>query len=110
MDDDPTSRHRLFAAALERADWSVRQAWLGYFALSGTCDIFDIEGFVEGLVTIDAHEQDVLAVALNERLHELYLERQVPYLHTVESDAGTPSALAALADLFARADEPGVDR
>jgi hypothetical protein len=100
MGDDTNSRHSLFAAACDRAEWSVRQAWLAYFALGGQCDIFDVEGFLEGLVTLRAHEQDVLAVALNERLHDLYLARCVPYLQTGTSDpVPAASAVEALADL-----------
>ena len=59
---------------------------------------------LEGLVTLGAHEQDVLAVALNERLQDLSLARLVPYLHTEGSDpAPSPTATEALTDLLAQA-------
>jgi hypothetical protein len=104
MGQDSSSRHHLFAAALGRAGWSLRQAWLGYFALGGRCDVVDVEAFLEGLMTIDAYEQDVLAVALNERLHDLYLDGRVPYLHG--DDAGStplPVAAEVLTELIAQA-------
>jgi hypothetical protein len=110
MGDDTSTRHLLFAAAFAQAGWNVRQAWLSYFALGGSCDIFDIEAFLEGLVTIAAHEQDVLAVAFNERLHELYLEHRVPYLHTDAPDPRlSPTAMQALTELFAQAEEESAD-
>lgn len=93
MGDDTSTRHALFAAACDRAEWSVREAWLSYFALGGQCDIFDVEGFLVGLVTLGVHEQDVLAVALNERLRDLYLDRCVPYLQTATPDP-TPATTA----------------
>jgi hypothetical protein len=107
MGNDTTSRHLLFAAACNQAGWSVRQAWLGYFALGGLCDIFDVEAFLEGLVTIGPHEQDVLAVALNERLHDVYLGHLVPYLYTDDDLLSSPTVAEALTDLLAQA---GQDR
>ena len=105
MGNDISSRHRLFATACHQAGWSVRQAWLGYVSLGGRCDIFDVEAFLEGLVMLGAHEQDVLAVALNERLQDLYLGRLVPYLHTDGLDpASSPTATEALTELLAQAE------
>ena len=101
MGDGTGSRYHLFAAACERAEWSARQAWLGYFALSGRNDLFDIDAFLEGLTTLDAHEQDVLAVALNERLHDLYLHRCVPYLLTEAQDpVPGPTPVQTLTELL----------
>ena len=110
MDGDSSSRHHIFAAAFDRAGWSLRQAWLSYFALGGRCDIVDVEAFLEGLVTIEAHEQDVLAVAFNERLYDLYLDRRVPYLH--DAAAGStplPTAAEVLTDLIAQAEQNRTD-
>jgi hypothetical protein len=107
MGSDTFHRHRLFAAAFDRADWTVRQAWLSYLALGGHGDFFDVEAFLEGLVTMGAHEQDVLAVALNERLQDLYRERLVPYLLAREPEPTFPTAVEALAGLLEQADHPG---
>jgi hypothetical protein len=105
MGNDTSSRHHLFVVAFGRADWSVRQAWLSYLALGGRGDFFDVEAFLEGLVTMGAHEQDVLAVALNERLDDLYRECLVPYLLTDAYGPASPvTAVEALADLF---EQPG---
>jgi hypothetical protein len=109
MGNDTTSRHLLFADACSRAGWNARQAWLSYLALGGLCDIFDVEAFLEGLVTLDANEQDVLAVALNERLHDLYVGQLVPYLHTLGAAPSSPSVAEALTDLLAQAERDRAD-
>jgi len=63
-----------------RADLTVQQLWLHYVALGGTCDVFDLDAFLQGLTTLAPVEQDVLAHALNEHLDDLYRAAQVPYL------------------------------
>jgi len=81
---DPTPRHQLFEAARIRADWSVQQLWVGYLALGGSCDAFDIEAFLQGLGPLGDPHQDILANALNERLDDLYLAVKVPYLDVLD--------------------------
>ena len=81
---EASPRHQLFQAARLSAEWSIQQLWVGYLALGGTSDAFDIEAFLHGLAPLDNSQQDVLASAVNERLDDLYLTAQVPYLATVE--------------------------
>ena len=61
----------------------MQQLWVGYLALGGTRDAFDIEAYLHGLGSLSDDQQDVLANAVNERLDDLYLSAQVPYLTTV---------------------------
>lgn len=105
MGEDLDRRSRLFATALERGDWTTRQAWLGYLALGGGSDFFGVDAFLAGLGALDAHEQDVLAVALNERLRDVYLSACVPYLLPgVSVPAPGPTPVEALAELLAQQD------
>lgn len=83
-ESDP--RYLLFDAACVRAEWTAQQLWLGYLALGGTSDAFEIEAYLAGLTTLEVHQQDVLAVALNERLYDLYLADRVPYLFDGSTD------------------------
>ncbi len=76
----PISRPHLFEAARTRAAWSIQQLWVGYLALGGRSDAFDVEAFLHGLGPLDDAEQDVLANAVNERLEDVYLAARVPYL------------------------------
>ena len=76
------SRHLLFEAARARADWTIQQLWVGYLALGGTGDAFDIEAYLNGLGPLSDDQQDALANAVNERLDDLHRTAHVPYLTT----------------------------
>ena len=76
-------RHHLFEAARTRAGWTVQQMWVGYLAVGGSRDVFDIEAYLYGLGPLSDHQQDILANAVNERLDDLYRAACVPYLATL---------------------------
>lgn len=78
------SRHHLFETARIRAEWSIQQLWVGYLAVGGTRDAFDIEAYLHGLGPLSEDQQEVLANAVNERLDDLYLAVRVPYLAAIE--------------------------
>jgi hypothetical protein len=84
------SRYQLFETARSRAGWSGQQLWVAYLAVGGTGDAFEIDAFLQGLAPLTPGQQDALAAAVNERLVELYLAAQVPYLHPVGS-VGEPA-------------------
>jgi len=78
----------------------VDELWLRYLALTGTCDVFELDAFLNDLTVWMDHEQNVLACALNERLDELYEAVRVPYL--LSSPTSTPEEpLAVLHELLA---------
>ncbi|MFL6065996.1 MAG: hypothetical protein ACJ72G_15130 [Friedmanniella sp.] len=77
---EPPSRHELFDAARQRAEWTVEQLWIHYLALGGTLLVFDVEAYLSGLMPMPPGQQDVLACALNERLADLYQAARVPYV------------------------------
>jgi hypothetical protein len=79
---DPGSRHHLFHRALERSGWDVRQLWLAAVALGGKVGLLDLEAFLYGLTLLPPDQQDVVAVALNERLADLYRSAMISYLTT----------------------------
>ena len=78
-------RHRHMDAARVRAELTVPDLWLRYVALGGTGDAFDLDGYLQGLVSLEIFQQDVLAQALNEALEECYRANRVP-LSTRPSD------------------------
>jgi hypothetical protein len=78
-------RHRHMDAARVRAELTVPDLWLRYVALGGTADAFDLDGYLQGLVSLEIFQQDVLAQALNEALEECYRANRVP-LSTRPSD------------------------
>ena len=85
---DTTDRRRIFRAARERGELTVQELWLRYLALGGNGDVFDIDGYLQGLLPLDTHQQDILAVALNERLDEVYRAARIPLSTTRPDDAG----------------------
>jgi hypothetical protein len=86
--DEPSSRHLLFEAARRSADWTVDQLWLHYLALGGTVAVFDLDGYLAGLMPMPAPQQDVLACTLNERLTDLHQPTRLPYLTALTSWPG----------------------
>ena len=59
-------------AARGRAELTVQDLWLRYVALGGTCDAFDLGGYLQGLLPLGTFQQDIIAQALNEALEESY--------------------------------------
>jgi hypothetical protein len=73
-----TERHELVQAARVRAELTVSELWLRYVALGGNGDLFDVDAYLSGLLPLGPFDQDVLAVAVNERLEEVYRAARVP--------------------------------
>jgi hypothetical protein len=94
---DHDSRHHLFDRALRRADWTPRELWLAAISRGGTVSVLDLDAFLYGLNSLPPDQQDVLALALNERLSDLYESAKVPYLATPgSSDSPAENPLAVL--------------
>jgi anti-anti-sigma factor len=50
---------------------SVRELFIDYFALGGTANLGEIAAHVQGVAELDDHQQDIAALAVNERLAEI---------------------------------------
>jgi hypothetical protein len=87
-------RHERLEAARLRAELSVPELWLRYVALGGNGDILDLDAYLHGLQALGSFDQTVLAVAVNERLEELYRAARVP----LENSAPTPPVAPAPPD------------
>jgi hypothetical protein len=90
-------RHRRMDAARVRAELSVQDLWLRYVALGGTGDAFDLDGYLQGLVPLEAFQQDILAQAINESLEDWYRSCRIP-LSTPPADHADDDRLSALID------------
>jgi hypothetical protein len=75
---DTDDRHRRCEAARVRGELSVHELWLRYLALGGNGDVFDVDGYLQGLLPLARSEEVILAVALNERLDEVYRAARIP--------------------------------
>ena len=76
-------QRRLLELARERAGLTLEQLWRRYFALGGSTGLVEVEAYVQGLLPLPPLEQDLLALAVNERLDELTWRRRVPYSRTI---------------------------
>lgn len=63
-----------------RADLSVDQLWLRYFELGGVAGLVEVEAFLQRLMPLSGYQHDVLVHAVNERLVEVGLVGDLPYL------------------------------
>jgi len=80
-------RHEQVEAARIRAELAVSELWLRYVALGGNGDLFDVDAYLAGLLPLSNFDQNALAVAVNERLEEIYRTARVP-LDTPPGPAG----------------------
>ena len=71
-------RHEQVEAARIRAELAVSELWLRYVALGGNGDLFDVDAYLAGLLPLSNFDQNALAVAVNERLEEIYRTARVP--------------------------------
>ena len=102
-------RHRHMDATRVRAELTVQDLWLRYVALGGTGDAFDLDGYLQGLVPLEAFQQDVLAQALNEALEDDYRAYVVPLSFPPSVDAGDGKLSRLIADLLGGRPPAGQD-
>ena len=75
---DTEDRYRKCETARVRGELTVQELWLRYLAMGGNHDAFDIDAYLQGLLALETSEEHVLAVALNERLEEVYRAALIP--------------------------------
>ncbi|RZU31565.1 PP2C family protein-serine/threonine phosphatase [Blastococcus saxobsidens] len=87
-------------AGFSRAELTLEQLWVRYFALGGTADLTDLDAYLHGLSTLPDAQCDLLAHAVNERLDELFTRHRVPYTRAIRQNRPATGTLAALATLL----------
>jgi hypothetical protein len=98
------------ARAFQRAQLTVDELWMRYFALGGDAGLFDVDAYLHGLAVLPGTQRDILAHAVNERLDELTWVDRASYSRTVrECDPGS-GPLAALVELLEGAELAPPDR
>ena len=58
---------------------SVADLWVRYFALGGMNAVLELEAILYGALISNAHNRDIMAVALNERFFELGRDHPIGY-------------------------------
>lgn len=89
--NEPEQRRRL-RAAMKVADITVGELWLKYFSVAGDAGEYEVEAYLQGLLSLPPLQRDLLALAANELIDEL------PRPHAPYSD-----------DLTTRSDIPETD-
>lgn len=75
----PDEDRRRLVKAFESSQLRIEELWLAYYALGGNAGRYEVEAYLAGLMPLSAHEHNVLAQAVNERLAELPPPPRAPY-------------------------------
>ena len=89
--------------AFRHADLTLEELWLRYFALGGDADLMTVDAHLEGLLPLPRAQVDMVALAINERLDELFAQRRAPYSREIRQGRPATGPLAALVQLLAAA-------
>jgi hypothetical protein len=92
-------RHGI-ASALHRADLTLDELWMRYFALGGTAGLMEVEAYLHELMPLPAGQRDMLAHAVNERLRELTPAGPAPYSRGLREGTPQRGPLTALVGLL----------
>ena len=65
MGFEPEERSQL-NRTLKDADITVAELWLQYFGMSGTAGEYEVQAYVEGLISLPALQRGLLAMAARE--------------------------------------------
>jgi hypothetical protein len=68
MGFDPTEpeQRRQLRAALQGVDITVGELWLNYFSIGGAVGEYEVEAYLQGLLSLPKMQRDLLAMAANE--------------------------------------------
>ena len=80
MAEDRQERGRLqLEAGLTRSGLSYQELWWRQVAVGGDASPLELEAYLLGLLSIDPHQHDVIAQALNEYFLDRGEDHPVPY-------------------------------
>jgi hypothetical protein len=90
MGFDPTEpeQRRQLRAALQAVDLTVGELWLNYFSIGGAAGEYEVEAYLQGLLSLPMMQRDLLAMAANE-LIDAVTRLRAPYADDL---AGSPDA------------------
>lgn len=84
---EPEQRRRL-QAALAAAQVSTGDLWLYYFGIGGSVGEYEVEAYLQGLLSLPELQRDLLAMAANELFND-HAGPRAPY--SDELGSGDPS-------------------
>ena len=87
-ENSPQQAQSTLAGCFAASRISLRDLWFDYFALGGNAGRYEVEAYLAGLMPMSAHEHNVLAQAINERLADAPLPTRAPYRPLDEAPEG----------------------
>jgi hypothetical protein len=66
---EPEQRSQL-KQALDAADITVGELWLRYFSMTGSVGEYEVQAYLQGLISLPVIQRDLLAMACNEIIGE----------------------------------------
>ena len=103
--NEPEQRRRL-RSALKAADILVSELWLKYFGMSGDAGEYEVEAYLQGLLSLPPVQRDLLALAANELIDDLP-RPHAPYSDDFDGDpASGPETADSLDEGSGRQTEP----
>ncbi|RKO21620.1 hypothetical protein D7Z96_16165 [Pseudarthrobacter phenanthrenivorans] len=66
---EPEQRNRL-GATMTDADITVGELWLRYFGMGGSAGEYEVNAYLQGLISLPVPQRDLLAMAANELVDE----------------------------------------
>ena len=70
---------RVLEGGRTSAGLTLPELWIRYFGLGGMSSPLEVDAYLQGALLPTAHEYDVLAHAINERMVELGGDHPIPY-------------------------------
>ena len=90
FDPHEPQQQRMLAAAMKSAQINVGELWLKYFSLGGEVGEYEVEAYLQGLLSLPVLQRDLLAMAANE-LIDTSPHGRAPYSDELGSpDGGSP--------------------
>jgi hypothetical protein len=71
FDPHESKQQQALRAVLKAEDITVGELWLHYFSIGGAVGEYEVEAYLQGLLSLPVIQRDLLAMAANELIDEL---------------------------------------
>lgn len=77
--DDEEWQRRRTREAMDRAGLTTGQVWLRYFSLTGAAGEYEVDAYLNGLMTLPSLQRDLVSHAVNELADGIPERYRAPY-------------------------------
>jgi len=81
---------RLLSRALTSAGITTGDLWLRYFSIGGYVGEYEVDAYIQSLLSLPPYDRDLLAHAANELIDELPPRPRAPYVEDLEQSLRSP--------------------